>query len=152
MKIPSQLVELGTALELDCDTFEFTWTLKDTMRLFSNPKGDKLVLMYFPKSKNALKHPKNEKNQDFSQARGLYSRFQGFKSDKTAGFSIVDSKLSRIGSGNYICYRSDKWGKPRIDYKHDFKCSPAVYVDSIYPHIIVVSSSKLRVTRLGIEG
>jgi hypothetical protein len=152
MKLPSQLVELGIALELDCDNWEFTWTLRDKMRLFSNPKGDKLVLMYFPKSSKAVKHPKNKKTQDFSKAKGLYSRFQGFKSDKIAGYHIEDTKLTRVGSGNYICYRSDKWGKPRIDYKHDFKCSPAVWVDSIYPHIIVVSSSKLRVTRLGIEG
>jgi len=152
MKIPTQLVELGLGLELDCNTWEWTWSLHDKMRLYSNPKGDKLVLLYFPKLGKRVKHPKKAKNQDFTKAKALYGRFQGFKWDDIGTYSLPDIDLKRVGKANYICYRSDKWGKPKIDYKHKFGCSPSVYVDNVLPHIIVISNPKLRVTRRGIEG
>ena len=152
MRIPTQLVELGIALELDTNNWEYRFALKDKMRLFANTKGDQLVLMHFAKSNKRVKHPKNLKKQDFAKAKALYGRFQAFKSDDIATYSIKDANLKRIGTANFICYRSDKWGKPKIDYKHEFKCSPSVWVDNTQPHIIVVSSKKLRVTKRGIEG
>jgi len=152
MKIPSQLVELGLAIELDCSTWEYTWSLQDRMKLFSNPEGNKLILLYMKPLGKRVKHPKNEKKQNFTKARALYSKFQGFKSDDILAYKFDDVNLKEIGKANYICYRSDKWNKPRVDYKHVFKSKPTVYVDSTYPHVIVISSSKLRVTARGIEG
>lgn len=151
MKVPTQLVELGLALELGCDTYEWRWNLSDKMKLFSNPKGNKLVLLYFPKAKK-VKHPKNIKKQDFTKAKGLYERFQGFKWDQIAPYLIEDRNLELIGKGEYICYRSDKWGTKKIDYKHAFSCSPSIWVDNALPHVIVISSPKLRVTQRGIKG
>ena len=152
MKIPTQLVELGLALELDCSTWEYSWNLNDRMKLFSNVAGDKLILLYMGALGKRVKHPKKAKNQNFSKARALYSKFQGFKSDDIKAFSFSEPKLTRIGTGNFICYRSNKWNKPKVDYKHDFKSKPAVWVDNTYPHVIIISSKKLRVTARGIEG
>lgn len=152
MKIPTQLVELGIGLELDCDTWEWTWNISDKMRLFSNPRGDQLVLLFSPKLGAPLKHPRNEKKQNFTKAKGLYGRFNGFEYDSINAHSVADSKLKRIGTANHIGYRSDKFSGKQSNYLHEFDCNPTVWTDHDLPHVIVISSIKLRVTRRGIEG
>lgn len=152
MRIPIQLVELGVALELDCSTWEWTWNISDKMRLFSNPRGDTLVLIYSPTLGRPLKGSKKSKKHDFEKAKGLYGRFTGFKYDSIKAHSLADVKTRRIGTANHIGYRSDKWHGKQTNYLHEFDCSPTVWVDSEYPHVVIIRSKKLRVTSRGIEG
>lgn len=153
MLLPAQLVDLGLALELDSEFWHYAWDAADRMRLFSNVAGKKLVLIYQPKLGKRVKHPEKLKKQNLSKARGLYKKFQGFNSDDVLTYAFDKNiDLQQLGRVNYITYRSDKWGRPKVDYKHDFKSKPLLYIDHELPHVIVVTSPKLKITTRGIEG
>jgi len=154
MKIPSQLVHLGDAIAVDCDTWTWTWALKDGVSLYSNPAGDKLIILYRSKLGKAVKSSTALKRRNTTKAKRLYSRFQAFKSDCTRAHKLrSDPKLKKVGIGMSIKYRSDKWTNKNQRYYHDFKCSPSVWVDNPRnPKVLIISSSKIRINRRGIIG
>jgi hypothetical protein len=154
MKIPSQLVHLGDAIALVSSTWTWTWALKDGVSLYSNPSGDKLIIMYRSKLGKPSKMLSKAKRWDTTKAKRLYARFQAFKSDCTRAHKLrSDPNLKKVGTGISIKYRSDKWTNRNVRYYHDFKHSPSVWVDNPKnPKVLIISSSKIRINRRGIIG
>lgn len=150
MRLPKQLVLLGQCLELDTTTWEWTWLLKDQMDLYSNPGGNILAAVYRPVLIRSKKKPSLSASA-LKKSKNLYTRFQDYYPDSCSVKNFAEPKLKRVGTANCICYRSSKFGR-RLSYKHDFRCKPSVYIDNDLPHVIIIKSDKLRVTKRGIEG
>lgn len=151
MKIPSQLVLLGDALELDGTVWEWTWILKDKTKLYSNANGTRLFIITDKKLGTALK--KNS-NRDSKKAERLYSRFMEFEPNAKRLHGLKsEPTLKRTGSANYIIYRSDKFSGKQTRYIHEFKTRPAIWTDNpARPSVIVLSGGKIRVKAEGITG
>ena len=154
MRIPSKLVQLGEALELDTTQWEWTWLIKDGMQLWSNPEGNTLVLLSKNKTKNRTSWLTNGKEPDIKQAQKLYSRFQDFDSETKRAINLTkEPKLERRGVANFICYQSNKWDEKNQGWQHDFNNRPAVWSDNPKrPYVIIIHGKKVRVTARGIEG
>jgi len=153
MKIPDQLVLLGEAIELDSTHWQWTWNLKDKMRLYSDPIGKTLVLLSSSKLKRRVKAPFKGKSRDTAKAKSLYLKFQAFKAHTEKAFQYSDGKLVETGKAFEIVYQSNKWGDKNTQYVHMFDSKPKVYVDEAKaPKVIVIKGGKLKLTARGIEG
>jgi len=153
MKIPSQLVHLAAAIELDTTYWQWTWLLKDKMRLYSDSKGKTLILLSNKKLGQPVKGASSVKTRDTVQAKRLYSKFQDFNAHSTKAYKYKDVNLKQLGFALEIIYQSDKWGDKNQRYVHIFDSKPSIYVDKPKaPKVIMISGGKMRVTSRGIEG
>lgn len=140
--IPRVLVELGRAVEVDGEQWQYTWHTRDNWIVAANEAGTKLFLFKRPdRSKESIKKPRGEE---------LYRRFtRRDPTDRLEGQINEPKKL--VGRAHHVVYKSDKFG-PCRDYIHTFDTKPQVWVDKPSKPSVVALVGKIKVTRRGIEG
>ena len=145
-KVPQILVDLGRAVEVIGDTWEWTWNKKDNWVLSSSADGEALYL--FAKPKQAAESIPKAKTKN---ARALYKRFSR-KDFEGALRGEVKDLIKKAGNAIHIVYESDKFGN-LAEHIHHFDYSPDIWVDKPNkPSVMALISSKIRVTARGIEG
>lgn len=144
--IPSQLVELGRAVELDSTNWVWAWTKKDGFVVASSKDGKRLYIFKKPKRQA----PQGER-YSINKSLSLFKRFNCRDSDQLHKGDVED-RIKRAGNCVHIIYNSDKFGR-RENYIHTFTTQPEVWVDKTNnPKMIVLRGGKTRITRRGIEG
>lgn len=143
--IPSTLVELGRAVELECGEYRWRWSKKDDFILCSSESGTKLFIFARPKS------VVERGTFDPDKAKSLYQTFNRREDDQYLAGRIPTPRRS-IGRAKSVVYSSDKFGR-RYEYIHHFKSPPILWVDNAKtPRIVALTGGKIRVTQRGIEG
>ena len=123
--MPKVLVQLGRAVEIDGDVWEWTWNKGDKWILTASTNGRALYLFQAPK-------------QQVDLDRSLSGK--------------VPALRQRAGCANHIVYASDKFGD-MAEYIHIFEKLPIVWTDNPKkPRIIALTGGSIRVTKRGIEG
>jgi len=146
-RIPSVLVYLGAAVELDCSGHTYTWKAEEAFIVASDQPGKTIYIL-----------AGGRRGRVFSgatvpaKAAELFKRFNYKKADKATYLPVKISKVIKNGKALHIIYHSDKFGDS-ANYIHEFENETEVFVDrKIDPDVIILKNSQLRVTKKGIEG
>lgn len=147
-KLPTQMVYLGRAVELDGDDWKWTWSKRDNYALCSNPAGTQLFII--PKLKfGADTYPKQRKGRGAKLSRLFKAR--GVES--VARVKPPATKFSKAGRAIHVVYESDKWDRRPTQYIHTFDTPPIVYASNPKkPKALIITGGKIRVTARGIVG
>lgn len=139
-KIPSELVYLGDAVEVDGgESSSWMWKPTDKMIVASDSSGRRIFVF---RQKKPVKNPSGEI---------LYEKFNHRKSNGTKSFDVPQPKI-RAARVHHIVYRSSKDGTKK-SYIHTFDKQPIVWVDrKKNPNVLVLQGGKIRVTSRGITG
>lgn len=144
--IPKTLVNLGRAVELDCDTWNWTWNKRDNYIVCCNVQGSRLFIFPAPSRDRS----KREKMSN-TKGKRLFKLFNRADPIDSLRGRVVD-RIKKTGQGLHIVYNSDKFGK-KENYIHEFDSSPTVWVDNPKkPRMIATTGGRIRITARGIEG
>jgi len=146
--IPKILVFLGRAVELSfADDTVFKW--RGSYAVLANPEGTRLYILKTSKKKDV----DVSDTASVDKARGLYSRFTEFESEKSELVSTTSARLTKIGLADHIVYESNKWSGKKIEYIHEFTRRPAVWADhQTKPTALVLVGIGIKVKKEGITG
>lgn len=143
-RIPPVTVELGRAVELDSDNWQWNWNKKHDWVVSTNPNGSRLYL---------FKKPKKLSPRDLrlTKADHLYKVFNRSDYDKALVGNVSEPK-KKVGRAIHVVYESCKFG-PLRHYIHTFDNPPIVWADKPEdPSVIALTGGKIKVTKRGIEG
>lgn len=144
-KIPSPLVELGRAIELDGTDWIWTWNKRDNWIVASDKDGKRLYL--YKKHRQIV----NRNSKAIEKGDKLYTQFnRRYAQNQTIG--TVRDVRHLAGLAIHVVYESDKFG-PIRHYIHTFETRPKIWLDKpSEPSIIALTHGRIKITRRGIEG
>jgi hypothetical protein len=161
ISIPSVLVTLGIAIELEYETpkgkvNKLKFPKRDKMLLVSCVKGKQLFILPEKKIQSSRKKfdaTADRHSKQLEKGLAKYSDFKGFESLTGAIMEVSEAKFKKIGRAHSIVYESDKWSGQPAEYVHYFTSSPSVYqAGKAKPAAIAISGGKLSVKEEGIAG
>lgn len=146
MAIPTVMIELGRPIEMALDNgdeYEFPKNGKFILACPKNGKGKLFIFMAW-----GQKTDRRDK-----KAQLLYRRFNGKSPNGAKTVDVTERKLIYLGRCVDITYESDKYGRTKKLYIHDFHKMPTVRVDSVKkPRFLVLSGDSIKITSRGILG
>lgn len=144
--MPKVLVQLGRAIEIDGNEWEWTWNKGDKWILCASTNGRALYLFQAPKKQVDL-----DPNVVVKKGEKLYDIFNHRDFDKSLS-GKVPALRQRAGLAHHIVYASNKFGG-MAEYIHRFEKQPIVWTDNPKkPRIIALTGGSIRITKRGIEG
>jgi len=169
MNFPKAFAVLGNAIamviEYDGFLYEHTWPVKGPGRMVllagtsksAAPEQGNVLLLTKPRPKKKVTSA-DYGGSNAGTVAGAINTFEKF-ADRHASdwskISLPNFKLKKFGKVISISYYSNKWGR-KDRYIHKFKNQPLArinYTSNGYnPPIIMVSGSKVKITKRGIEG
>lgn len=142
--IPSPLVYLGRAVELETDQWCWKFNTRHKYALCCSESGSKLVILPMMKFNPVL--PKTKK------AKRLYQRFSGYLVDGSARLKVADRVYTQCGRALHVTYHQTIKGET-AEWHHQFETPPIVWADKPnQPEQILVTGGHFTVTGRGIEG
>lgn len=169
MNFPKAFAVLGNAIAMVIEyngiLYEHTWPEKGPARMVlmagtserAAPEPGNVLLLTKPRPHKKVQ-PADYGGENAGTVSNAISTFEKF-ADRHASvwskISIPNFKLKRFGKVISLSYYSNKWGR-KDRYIHTFKNQPLARINytsnGINPPIIMVSGSKIQITKRGIEG
>lgn len=154
--MPDVLICLGQALELHCGEFVYKWSIRDNMRLYSTPTGQKLYLLKAKPKKSSEEQIRSAAQRNLRHVEQGLKLYEDWHDAEAAGGSLLDipkSNVIQLGRCSMILYRSDKWTGKQTRYYHEFKTPPLLWATSkSAPIALILSGGKIRIKKEGITG
>lgn len=143
LSVPGVLVELGKAVEIELDG---TLMKFRGFVLCSNTSGTRLFIL----RTRGKKATTPQESKTVSEARKLYGAFTEFSAERAYKVKLSGDDFELIGKADHIVYESDKWTGRKVEYIHEFKRPPKVYVNKAKS--IIVLTGPIKVRKEGITG